>query len=325
VNIGRMHFRNAFALAPISVALLGWGAPAVAFGDTPKEACLSAADQGQSLRDEGKYGLARDQFQICARDACPKLVHDQCTEWLRQLDDSMPTVVFGAKDDQGADVSGARVLIDGKEVSTGIDGKPVSLDPGAHEVRFERDTPSQSVALHVVLRTGEKNREVTGTFPAPEVTPVSPESPPATPTIPPPAPPLQTDEGQHGSNVGRNAVSITLLGAGVVGLGLGAFFGLQSQNDKSDAAGLRAGLTQSECQTPSASPTCQQLSDKVDAQNRDALVSDIMYVAGGVFAAGAVATFFLWPTAGGDTHAATSWVAPFVEPTRAGVRVGGTF
>jgi hypothetical protein len=325
VNIGRMHFRNAFALAPISYALLILGAPSVAHGDTSKEACLMGADQGQSLRDEGKYGLAREQFQTCSRDVCPKLVHDQCAEWLRQLDESMPTVVFGAKDDQGADVSTARVLVDGKPVSTGIDGKPVSLDPGAHEVRFERDAPSQSVVLHVVLRTGEKNRDVTGTFATPEVTAAPPSESPPPPPNPSPALPPETDEGVRGSNAGRNAVSISLLGAGVVGIGLGAFFGLQSQNDKSDAAGLRSGVSSSGCQTPSASMTCQQLSDKVDAQNRDALVSDILYVAGGVFAAGAVATFFLWPNGASDTHAATSWVAPFVEPTRAGLRVGGTF
>ena len=319
-----MHLRNVFASTPISLALLGSSAP-VALAETPKEACLASADQGQSLRDDGKYSLAREQFQTCARPECPKLVHDQCTEWLRQLDDSTPTVVFAAKDDQGGDASSARVLVDGRPVPTGIDGKPVSLDPGAHDIRFERDTPSQSVALHVVLRTGEKNREIAGQFPAAEVTPSVAESPGPGASNPPQTPPL-SDERRHASNSGRNAVSISLLGAGVVGIGLGAFFGVKSQSDKSDAAGLRQQVMPNQCQAPSASPICQQLSDKVDAQNRDALVSDVLYVAGGVFAAGAVATFFLWPSAGSAAHAATtSWVAPFIEPTRAGVRVGGTF
>jgi hypothetical protein len=321
-----MHFRNAFALTPISFVLLGLGVPAAALADSPKEACLIAADQGQSLRDDGKYALARDQFLSCSRDACPKLVHDQCTEWLRQLDESIPTVVFGAKDDQGADVPSARVLVDGKPVSSGIDGKPVSLDPGAHDIRFERDTPSQSVALHVVLRTGEKNREISGTFPAAEGLPAPPEAPPEAPSAALQTPPPDAPEGGHESTVGRNAVSISLLGAGVVGLGLGAFFGVKSQGDKSDAANLRGQVQANECPTPSASMICQQLSDKVDAQNRDALVSDIMYVAGGVLAVGAVATFLLWPNSAGETRAATtSWVAPFIEPTRAGVRLGGTF
>ena len=319
-----MPFRNALALAPISVALLGLGTPRSALADSPKEACLAAADQGQSLRDDGKYTLARDQFQTCSRETCPKLVHDQCTEWLRQLDEAMPTVVFAAKDDQGGDASEARVLVDGKAGASGIAGKPVSIDPGAHEIRFERDAPSQFVALHVVLRTGEKNREVTGTFPAREAVAAAPEAPPP-PSAAPQMPPSEPEAEVHQAPGGRNAVSISLLGAGVVGIGLGAFFGLESQSDKSDAATLRGGVPSNGCPTPSTNMTCQSLSDKVDAQNRDALVSDIMYVAGGVLAAGAVATFLLWPSSERRDPRGVSWVRPFIEPTSGGVRVGGAF
>lgn len=94
-----------------------------------KEACLSAADEGQSLRDDAKHMLAREQFLACAREVCPRIVRDQCTEWLRQLDEATPTVVFGAKDDCGNDVTSARVTSDGKLVTITSTASPSRSTP----------------------------------------------------------------------------------------------------------------------------------------------------------------------------------------------------
>ncbi len=223
----------------------------------------------------------------------PKLVHDQCTEWLHQLDEAMPTVVFGLKDDQGADVTGARVLVDGKPSANGLDGRPVGLDPGAHDIRFERDAPSQTVTVHVVLRTGEKNRDVAAVFPAPEVSPAAPPSAPdgSSPSAPAPQPEPESSSFW----TARNTASVTILGVGAVGVGLGVLFGVQSLNSQSQANTLRAQLTSSSCPSPASSAQCQQLSNQVDAQNRDALLSDVFYVAGGVLAAGALVTWLAWP------------------------------
>ena len=324
MKIGLMSLRNAFALAPASFVLSIVGTPGRALAaDSVKEVCLSSADLGQSLRDDGKYSSARDQFTTCERDVCPKLVHDQCAEWLHQIDEAMPTVLFGVKDDHGTDVAGARVLADGKLVAASYDGKPVPLDPGAHDVRFERDAPTQSVSTHILLRTGEKNREVTAAFPAIEAGPPGPE-----PEVPgaPPAP--TAPEASSGFRDGRAITSLTLLGGGVVGVGLGVFFGLTSQNERSEAATLRGQVGTSGCPTPSTSDTCQQLSDKVDAQNRDAIVSDVLYVTGGVLAVGALTAWLLWPKAREEGHAnaaKATWIAPVLGPGSAGVRVGGAF
>ena len=66
---------------------------------------LAAADQGRSLRDDGKYRRAHDTFVTCSSDACPKVVARSCAQWLRQLDDATPTVVLGAKDEGGANLT----------------------------------------------------------------------------------------------------------------------------------------------------------------------------------------------------------------------------
>jgi hypothetical protein len=324
MKIGLMSFRNAFALAPASFVLSIVGTPARAFAaDSTKDVCLSSADQGQSLRDDGKYSSAREQFATCSRDVCPKLVHDQCSEWLHQLDEAMPTVVLGVKDDHGADVVTARAFADGKLIAPSLDGKPVALDPGSHDIRFERDAPAQSVSMHVVLRTGEKNREVMTAFPAVEgQAPPASEAPapsPSSPTTP------EVPEGSSTSSNGRTITSLALLGGGVVGVGLGVFFGLASQSDKNQAGLLRGVVGTGGCPTPSTNANCQQLSDKVDAQNREALVSDVLYVAGGVLAAGALVTWLLWPKSVEERHASAAWVAPMLGPASAGVRVGGAF
>jgi hypothetical protein len=291
-------------------------------GADQKEACLAAADAGQSLRDDGQYSIARDQFLTCARDVCPKIVHDQCTTWLHQLEEATPTVVFGAKDDQGNDVSAARVIADGKLLTSTLDGKPVPLDPGAHDIRFERD-PSGVVTVHVVLKAGEKNREVTATFP-----PAQGEAP-SMGAQPPEAP--VTTAGEAGSSSfwnARNVTAITLLGAGAIAVGLGVYFGVNSRNENNKA--------QSIANSPPISgnrgfcymnqtPECSNLSDTRDGQNRDAILNEVFYVAGGALAAGAVATWLLWPKKDADHPASTAWVAPAIGPRRAGVAVGTAF
>jgi hypothetical protein len=329
-----MHFRNAFASSSFILLLLAVSGSVsssalAADGADSKEACLSAADTGQSLRDDGQYAAARDQFLVCARDVCPKLVHEQCTEWLRSLDEATPTVVFGAKDDRGNDVGAARVLSDGKLVTSNLDGKPLLLDPGPHDIRFERD-PGGAVTVHVVLRTGEKNREVTATFPTIEGQPSTPAEEGRAPASSTPG------EESHASSSFWNARSVTslsLLVGGAAAVGVGVFFGLQSQSEKSTADGILAnpqpaGLNgnASACHAPDAStnPMCQNLSDTRDAQNRDAVLNEVLYVAGGVLAAGAVASWFLWPKRQ-EEHVSKAWIVPTLGPGHAGVGVGGAF
>src|SRR5580704_11867894 len=66
-----------------------------------KQTCIAAAERGQGQRDDGKYRSARQAFVECSQDTCPRVVQQSCTKWLREIDESAPTVVIGAKDGQG--------------------------------------------------------------------------------------------------------------------------------------------------------------------------------------------------------------------------------
>jgi hypothetical protein len=173
-------------------ATLGWARPAHAQGSSAAagepgpspevKACLDATEQGQKLRDGGAYRRARERFIACAEEQCPGEVRKSCVGWLEDLDKLMPTVVFAASS-RGVDVSDVRVTVDGERDAERIDGKPVSLDPGEHRFRFERDG-EEPVEQALVIRAGEKERLLRVRF--------GPEPAPATPAMPPQAsPPAQ--------------------------------------------------------------------------------------------------------------------------------------
>jgi hypothetical protein len=126
---------------------------------SPKEVCIAAATDGQRTRDDGRWLEAKEQFLTCAAATCPGLVRAECARWLSDLDAKIPSVVLGAKDASGVDLTAVRVLLDGKPYVNALDGRPRQLDPGAHRLRFvgEGDLAAN---VDVVIRAGESARVV---------------------------------------------------------------------------------------------------------------------------------------------------------------------
>jgi hypothetical protein len=248
----------------------------------PKAECIAAADQAQQARDDGRYRAARDAFATCSRAVCPKPVAASCTKWSREIDDAMPTLVLAAKDPSGADVTDARVTFDGAVLATTLDGKPVAVDPGSHKLRFEREG-SDPVEQTVVVKAGEKLRAISVML--------RPTAPVET-TEPPHAP--HKDTGP--SNVGRTVATVALGVIGVGGLAAGMVFAFASDGDSDSAAKLRGAMPANACTgTGAMTANCQALSSAVSAENRDGTLSVVTYITGGVFAAAAVVTWFVWP------------------------------
>jgi len=90
---------------------------------------------------------------------CPALVRDECTTWLGELDAVTPSIVFAAVDEQQRDVLGLRIQLNGKSLDNYVEGRAVSLDPGAYEVRFEAQG-YEPVVQKISLRDGEKGRVI---------------------------------------------------------------------------------------------------------------------------------------------------------------------
>lgn len=150
------------ALGGVSLAIaalaLPLAAPAPARADDV-EACASASEKGQELRDQGELRAARDLFVECAASLCPAIVRKDCAAWMSQVDERLPTVAIRARDAEGRDVSDVRVSIDGEVLAERLDGRALAVDPGTRTLRFAR-AGAPEVTQTLLLREGEKGRLV---------------------------------------------------------------------------------------------------------------------------------------------------------------------
>jgi hypothetical protein len=279
-----------------SIAAMAY--PRAALADDTK-ACLDAANQGQTLRDGHKMILAREQFRLCAQATCPAVVRKDCASWLDQLDLVQPTVVFDATDSSGNDVSAATVKVDGRVLTSRLDGTALAVDPGEHTFTFE--APGQpTVTRTLVLKEGESMRRVPVLIgAAAERAPVAPPMPaagtsPLAPT-PSPAPPHPTGLAT------RQTIGLVVGAAGVAGLAAGGIFGVLAVSAKNDYQ-RQCG---SNIDVPAGFCNSQGVNGHDDAATK-ATLSTAFFI-GGAVAAGLGTVLFLLPT---KDSAAQAGLAP---------------
>lgn len=170
-------------LAVASALAVAVGSSGAASADET-ERCISQHEQSQALRRAGKLREARATLLACAAQACPAQVRADCGAWIAEVDASLPSLVFAAKDaTTGLDVVDARVLVDGEVAAERLDGKAIQVDPGVHTVRVVR-VGSPPVERQVVTREGERNRLVSFLVGAPPDATSSPQRPTPSRTLP---------------------------------------------------------------------------------------------------------------------------------------------
>lgn len=156
---------NGRALAVATGLLVARALPASA--ETPAQHCIAAAESTQRGVREGKLLASRSDATTCAASACPDVVRADCQRWLDELATQIPTLVVTARDASGHDVVRAELAVDGRPVAATLDGRPIELDPGPHEVRLR---VGESVTTEtIVLASGEKQRQLRLAIAAPPV------------------------------------------------------------------------------------------------------------------------------------------------------------
>lgn len=161
----RIHPLSSFSACLSVAALLCSRNASPADANTPdKDVCIHSAEDGQHLRSTRKLVEARERLIACARDVCPALVRKDCAQWLSEVEVTVPTVVFGAKNGRGEDVIDVRVTVDGSPVTDRLDGSAIPVDPGPHSFRFE-GSGYAPVEQQATIREGEKSRLLTVVFP----------------------------------------------------------------------------------------------------------------------------------------------------------------
>jgi hypothetical protein len=140
----------------VSSLLLGF--PRAALADVAT--CVQAHASGQREAKAGRLKAASELFASCvSQEGCPAAIRSECAEFYKGTERSVPTLIFAALDEQGADLIKVRVF-DGEQVlSESLDGRPIAVDPGEHHFRFELPD-GQVLESDVLVREGEKNRIV---------------------------------------------------------------------------------------------------------------------------------------------------------------------
>lgn len=121
--------------------------------------CLSANESSQKLRREKKLKDAMEQLKICSRPSCPGVIQKDCTQWLREVEATLPTVSFSAKDGGGSDLTDVRVTMDGEQILEQLDGSSVPVDPGKHTFTFAH-SGEEDQSQDVLVNEGDKARKV---------------------------------------------------------------------------------------------------------------------------------------------------------------------
>src|SRR5882724_9585248 len=225
-----------------------------------KIACVAAADVAQQQRSAGRLRQARVSLHICAREVCPAIVKSDCTQWLADVEASVPTIVLRAQDPRGQDLSDVKVQLDGVPIADKIDGLPIEIDPGPHVITGDR-AGSKKLRQDIVIHTGDRNRTVALLLEdlLPIVAP-----PPAEP-----APPVRT-----------NTLAWVFAGVAVVAAGTGTFFGVRVLSDRNSLQ-------------KSCGAACSDAD--VDPVRTKQNIADVSFAAA-LLSAGAATYFFLTPS-----------------------------
>jgi hypothetical protein len=147
---------------------------------------MRAHEQAQVLRLDGNLMQSKSALKACSLEVCPAIVQRDCVRWLDEVSTQIPTVVFEAITASGA---AQRVTVkQGEQVlAQELDGRPVAMNPGYYEFRFE--LPGQAPKLvSVLLKQGEKNHLVSVDFrqpPNPATTNAAPVPVAPSPSAPP--------------------------------------------------------------------------------------------------------------------------------------------
>lgn len=148
------------AMAPGSASAAPTSAPS-------KAACIEAYKSSQELSRSGALTKARSAALVCARAPCPAVLQKDCADWVADIQQRVPTVIVVLHDEGGRDVAVARVEVDGVEVATRLDGRPIEVDPGEHKVQVTAEG-RPPLELSIIAREREKGREVLFSFEPPK-------------------------------------------------------------------------------------------------------------------------------------------------------------
>jgi hypothetical protein len=213
-------------------ALVSLGEPTSVRADEAEpsaDQCIAFHVNAQAMRVEGKFSLAGSLLKQCLHPACSSLLRNDCAELLAEVEAETPTVVLAARA-SGVDLLDVRVSEASVLLHSTLDGRPIALDAGHHELLFEAQGMVPRTQA-IVVRAGEKNRLVSV-----ELEPLAPPKPllsvaapePRKDTVPAPKPFLARISRWEWAWFGTSVAA----GAASLGVGLAARLDFERAKDE---------------------------------------------------------------------------------------------
>jgi len=252
------------------------------------DVCATAAERAQPKRKAGELTAARAELVTCSRSVCPAVIRNDCQKWLADVDKAIPTVIFRVVDEAGKDLVDVEVTLDDKPLVAKLDGRPLSVDPGAHTIRYSA-AGHAAVSEPIVIRETEKNRLVNVTLKS-----VTATAPVATTTTP--------AKAESPKKV-VSPIAYVLGGVAAAAIGTGVAFWVIGSGERGD---LRDSCAKTS--------TCSD--DAIDGAKTKLVVGDVLVGVGAIAAAAGV---YLVLTA---KPQASSVTALSIFPTTSGVALG---
>jgi hypothetical protein len=123
-----------------------------------RQQCAHAYESAQRLRRAHALRGARESLLVCSHAECPGWVKKECTPWLAEVEEALPTIIVTARDDAGPRTD-VRVKVDGEVVAEKISNDPIAIDPGTHTISFEAPG-AKRVEQRITLAEHEHDRRL---------------------------------------------------------------------------------------------------------------------------------------------------------------------
>jgi len=228
----------AFALMAVLVgAMISFSRAAQGAEPTTAD-CLTAYEDAVGLIRNHQFRATKAKLLICSSGSCPAEIQSECLRRLPEVETSLPTIVFEAKDGVGTNLFAVKVKMDGDLLAERLQGTALAIDPGEHVFTFEV-AGRPIVEKHLLILEGEKLRRERVEFEA--------LAPPKPAPSPAPAPiakvdlleqqPQPSSPPTHGLGRGRT-IALILGGVGVAATGVGIAYGLITMSRKDHANNL---------------------------------------------------------------------------------------
>ncbi len=226
--------------------------------------CVHAHQRAQELKRNEQFMEAQEQLGICSSVSCPGAIISDCGQWISELEQRTPSMVFDVQLD-GKQAPSAKLFVDGQAVTEW--SKAYKVNPGKHRVRAELATfePHEET---VVLPEGQRMRLVAISFESPK-----PLSAPEQSVAPPPP----AVEKRRPTPV----MVYPLLAVGVAGAASFTVFSLLGRSEQK--------ALERDC-----APACTD--SDLSAMKRNYMIGDISAGVGAAALIGAAITYFTRPT-----------------------------